>query len=146
MGSTPLRNYTNEVPANISIQRIEDLLVRAGALNINKEYDSAARVLSISFIIAIDDLRLPFRLPAKVDKIYGWLRRRSPKAKEETLRTQASRICWKQLYEWVHLQVSMIEIEQLEKMEAFFPYILDIQKQETVYEKLRNTHFKHLLQ
>lgn len=146
MAATPLRNYTTEVPASTSIQRIEDLLVRAGARNINKEYDGFGNVTSISFIIEIDELKLPFRLPAKVDAIFSWLRKRYPNGKESNQRIQASRICWKQLYEWVHLQVSMIEIQQLEKMEAFFPYILDIQHQQTVYEKTKAGKFKALLQ
>lgn len=143
--ATPLKNYTTEVPAATSIGRIEDLLVRAGALNINKTYANG-RVEALSFILQIGDEQIPFRLPAKIDKVALWLRKRSPKAKEETIQTQAARITWKQLQEWVHLQLSMVEIDQLEKMEVFMPFLLDIAKNMTLFEKTKGHQFQALLQ
>jgi hypothetical protein len=139
-----LKNYTTEVPASRSIEYIERLLVSFGASNIMKQYENGM-CIAISFIIEMDGMKLPFRLPGKADKVYQWLRKKKPNSKDQTLKEQAARIAWKQQHEWVHLQLSMIEIEQAEKLELFFPYLYDVQSNETYYEKLKQGNFKALL-
>lgn len=143
MGTT-LKNYSTEVPAGRSIDNIESLLIRAGASNIMKEY-CAMQVASISFMLTIEGNKVAFRLPAKVQEVFVWLKKQRPKSPDKSLLEQARRVTWKQLHEWVHLQLSMIEIKQLEKVEAFFPYILDVPNNETFYEKIKKDHFKALL-
>jgi hypothetical protein len=140
-----LKNYTTEVPAARSIEGIERLLVSFGARNIMKEYDGFGEVESISFILEMDGMKLPFRLPGRKDKVFKWLKSKKPKSNDKLLKEQAARIAWKQQHEWVHLQLSMIEIEQAEKLELFFPYLYDVSKRETYYEKLKQGNFKALL-
>lgn len=57
---------------------------------------------------------------------------------------QARRTAWKILYEWVQIQVSMIQIEQVEIMEVFLPYAYDKEKNETYFEKIKANGFKQL--
>ncbi len=145
-----LKNYTTEVPAVTSIARIENLLVAFGATNIMKEYAEVKpligrRCTSISFMIEIDGMKLPFRLPANVDRVVKWLRKQKPNAADKTIAEQSERIAWKQQHEMLHLQLGQIEMEQLEKLEVFFPYLYDITRNESYYEKLKQGGFKALL-
>lgn len=142
---TPLRNYTTEVPANRSIQLTEDLLVQAGARNISKEYGPKAQIVAISFILEIEGKTLAFKLPGKVQEVFVWLQKKYPKGRPANLLAQAERITWKLAYEWVHLQLSMIQIGQMEKLEAFFPHLYNQDTRETFYMHTKKTDFKALL-
>lgn len=139
-----LKNYRTEVPASRSIEAIERLLVGFGSTNIMKEYGPGGSIDAISFLVNMDGMILPFRLPARVDKCCSWLRKKKPKAPIKTVMAQAERICWKQIYEWVQLQLSMIELEQAEKLEMFFPFLYDVAKRENYYQKLKAENFKQL--
>ena len=75
-----IKNYTTEVAASKSIEGIERLLIDFGATNIMKEYGSGGRITTISFIIVIENMRLPFRLPAKVQEVFVWLKKEIPPA------------------------------------------------------------------
>lgn len=140
-----LKNYTTEVQASRSMDFIEQLLVRFGATNIMKEFGPNGRCSALSFIVPINGMKLPFRLPAKSDKIYNWLKKQKPNGKEQALRDQAERIAWKQNHEWLHLQLSMIEIEQAEPLELFFPFLYDPSSRQSYYDKLKSQDFKGLL-
>ena len=140
-----LKNYTTEVPANRSIENIEKLLVSAGATNIMKEYGPSGNCSALSFILVMKNMKLPFRLPAKVQNVFVWLKKRKPQTSDKNLLAQAERIAWKQQYDWVHLQLTLIELDQAEKLELFLPYLYDIQKGETYYEKIKAGGFKALL-
>lgn len=140
-----LKNYTTEVPASRSIENIEKLLVGAGATNIMKEYGPAGKCKAVSFLISCNNMSLPFRLPAKVDRVYSWLKRQKPKSSEKLLQEQSERIAWKIQHEWVHIQLSLIELEQAEILELFFPLLYDIQSKETYFERIKLDGFKALL-
>jgi hypothetical protein len=140
-----IKNYTTEVPANRSIEYIEKLLIEFGARNIMKEYSPEGKCAAMSFMIEMEGMKLPFRLPANADKIFAWLKKKKPQAQVKNLKEQAERIAWKQQYEWLHLQLGMIEMNQLEKLEAFFPYLYDINKQQSYYAKIKEGKFQNLL-
>ncbi len=145
-----LKNYTTEVPAARSIDYIERLLVEFGATNIMKEYEDfpflvGKRCSSISFMIDMEGSRLPFRLPANAEKIAKWLRKFKPKSSDKWVAEQAERIAWKQQYEILHLQLGQIEMNQLERLEVFFPYLYDVSRNETYYQKIKAGGFKGLL-
>ena len=139
-----LKNYTTEVPAARSIEKIENILVEFGATNIMKEYGPGGKCEALSFIVAVEGMKLPFRLPVKVENAYVWLKNKKPQTSDKTLWAQAERMVWKQQYEWVFLQLSMIELDQAEKLELLLPYLYDVQKQETYYQKLKQGGFKML--
>lgn len=139
-----IKNYTTEVAASKSIEGIERLLIDFGATNIMKEYGPGGRITTISFIIVVENMRLPFRLPAKVQEVYVWLKKKFPQRKDATLLEQAERVVWKQLWDWVHITLSGIQLEQLETLEALFPYLYEIDKQQTYYQRVKAGNFKLL--
>lgn len=139
-----LKNYTTEVSASRSIDYIERLLVEFGAYNIMKAYEGG-RCISMSFIIEVDGMRMPFKLPANAKNVANWLRKKKPNATDKNINEQAERIAWKQQHEILHLQLGQIEMTQLERLQVFFPYLHDVSTDQTYYERIKAGGFKALL-
>lgn len=139
-----LKNYTTTVPASRSIEYIEKLLAEAGATRIMKEYSSGSCSF-ISFAIDVNGMTMPFQLPGKVMECYLWMKNKRRNSNDKLLLAQAERIVWKQMHEWVFLQLSLIELGQMEKLEAFFPYLYDMNNQKTFYNRVKEGGYKALL-
>jgi hypothetical protein len=143
-----LKNYTSEIHQDTTISRIERLLVNAGATGIQKLY-TGANCTAIVFEIAFEDRPLRVRLPANVENCLNALWndyvRSSPKGRKEKVDfvEQATRTAWKLVQDWVEVQVSLIQLKQVESLEVFMPYVWDGKR--TYYESLRENRFKALL-
>jgi len=144
-----LKNYTSTVSAAKSISYIETKLAQHGARQILKLYDPVARVSGICFIVPINGVDMPFKLPARVDRCEKILSDNlSSRARPEThkkIGLQAERTAWKILSDWVEIQMSMIDLAQVELLEVFLPYIYDHSKQTTYFETLKEKGYKALL-
>lgn len=57
---------------------------------------------------------------------------------------QAERTAWKILSDWVEIQTSLIELQQVDFLEIFISYAYDHLKDETYYDKIKNNGFKQL--
>lgn len=141
-----LKNYTSTMPVEVSIAKIEKILVRIGAKNINKEYVDGG-IVGIKFLIDVKGNTVAFSLPAKVNAIFNemWRQRtqRSEKQKKGVI-AQAEMTAWKIVCDWVEIQASMIYLEQADVMQIFFPYAM-INPSQTFYEKfIDNGGFKQL--
>src|ERR1017187_4533289 len=101
-----------EVPVVRSVGEIMALLVRAGATAINQELE-AGRVVGLSFVIPLGDLRMPFKLPVRTEPVFKKLngRRKSWDRSKNLARDkeQAERVAWRQLYWWLKSQLALIE-------------------------------------
>jgi len=143
----PIKNYTSTVAVPKSIAKIEYRLAQAGALSIAKSYEDG-RPIGMVFQINVNNVPMVFKLPAKSDRVYQYLRKqpkRIPtKTQLENIRMQADRTAWKILSDWIDIQVSLIELEQAEPVEIFFPYLYDAASDQTLYEKAKETGFKQL--
>ncbi|KUG25893.1 hypothetical protein ASZ90_004280 [hydrocarbon metagenome] len=142
-----IKNYTSTVPVINSIAKIEHRLAQAGALHIMKSY-SGERPVGMIFQVKINDLPMTFKLPAKSDNVYKYLsmqKKRPPtKSQDDNLRQQADRTAWKILYDWIDIQVSLIELDQAEAIEVFLPYAYDGKNDQTLFDKMKNNNFKLL--
>lgn len=146
-----LKNYTSSVPVERSIMMIEKLLMDAVALNISKSMNPETReVEGVIFLINVNQDPILFKLPSKVEQCYKIMMKevsvRSAHKKEviTNKRAQAQRTAWKLLFDWVSIQVSMIQIEQVELMEVFLPYAYDVRNDQTFFQKMKVTGFKQL--
>lgn len=141
-----LKNYTSNVAVEKSIFQIETMLVKAGATHIAKFYDNQ-RTAGFIFQIPIEDKNLTFKLPANplaVKRIMEGEVRRPRKGTMNKVWDQAERTAWRILADWVHLQVTMIQMEQAESIQIFLPYIYDGKTDQTLFEKVKNNNFKLL--
>lgn len=117
-----------------------------GATNINKQYEGGS-LASISFLIDVSGNTIAFRLPAKVGAVQKvlWAEVKRPRPEtEKRINDQAERTAWKIVAEWVEIQFSMIKLEQAEFAEVFLPYAYDYAKDQTFYQRLKESNFKLL--
>ena len=140
-----LKNYTSSVPANTSIAHIENKLAVYGASTISKWFDSDGRTAGLYFVLITNTIAMTYKVPANVNKVEKRFlanRARPPKTKvdQDRVRDQAERTAWKIMSDWVDIQLSLIDVDQVEASEVFLPYIFD--GQETYYEHLKNSNFK----
>ena len=145
-----LKNYTSQVPAQKSINHIEDHLVNHGARKILKLYNDDHIVTGICFEIPENGQEIPYKLLARISECEVILNRDlGPKTREETrkkLPKQAERTAWKILSDWVEVQMARVEIGQIVITEAYLPYMYDPKTDQTFYEKIRDKGFQNLLE
>ena len=142
-----LKNYTSSVPVDRSVSLIEHDLVRAGAQHIAKTYDKDGNLEGITFQINANGISPVFRLPAKWRQCFKVMMEEVRKPRpgtEDRIRDQAQRTAWKILYDWVTIQVSMIKLDQAEVLEVFLPYVYDMAKDQTLFERMKANGFKQL--
>lgn len=142
-----IKNYTSTVPMINSIARIEHRLIQGGVTIISKDYEDG-KPKGMIFQINNNGIPMTFKLPAKADRVFEWLKmqRKKPPTKTqlEGIKAQADRTAWKILSDWIDIQISLIELDQAEAMEIFLPYIYDGKTDQTLYEKMKETNFKQL--
>ena len=142
-----IKNYTSQVPANRSVQHIEDCLIKSGAKGILKLCEER-KLVGVAFVVSVDGRDMPFRLPARIDRVEKRLRGQIKRARSGTMAKiseQAERTAWKLLSDWVDIQMSLIELDQVEFMEVFMPYLWDQSKDQTFFEKMKSNGFKMLI-
>lgn len=134
-----IKNYTSQVPASQSIYRIEKRLVDNGATTISKFYDDKGKIEGVIFQMKVPEAPMPitFKLPARVDRVFDRLwkevKKPSPERKDK-VKDQAERTAWKLLNDWIDIQMSLIELNQIDFTEVFLSYAYD--GQQTYHEKL----------
>jgi hypothetical protein len=106
-----IKNYTSQVPANRSVNHIEDRLIAHGAINILKLYEDK-KLSGIAFIVNVNGKEMPFRLPARIDRVEKQLRGSVCRPRPGTMdriANQAERTAWRLLADWIDVQMSLIE-------------------------------------
>lgn len=117
-----------------------------GANNILKDYEDD-KLKGIAFIVDIGGKQIPFKVPARVERVEKRMMDNVKRPRKKTfkrIRDQAGRTAWKILSDWVDIQMSIIELDQVEFMEVFLPYVYDPAKAETFFEKIKGGGFKLL--
>lgn len=106
-----------------------------------KEY-SGGRVCSLSFIIQFESQQIPFKLPLNIEKSRSLIQKAVNEKKlpqrylNEPLRTeQGLRVGWRIIKDWIHSNLSLMEIEFANPVEIFLPYMHDRLANKTLYEK-----------
>jgi len=141
-----IKNYTSRVPPERSISHIENALVAHGAKNILKNYDSG-RLTGFAFIVEGNGRDIPFKIPARVDRVEKRLREAVKKPRNGTMdriTDQAERTAWKILADWVDIQMALVDLDQVEIIEVFLPYAWDAFKKQTLFDKVKDGSLKLL--
>jgi hypothetical protein len=159
-----LKNYTSDVPVSQTIHSIEDVLIKCGVSGIMKEYGSTAGdIKAITFQIKLDGINaVTVRLPVNVQRAQDALfqnyakgekltpdgrkiedHRTLKKKKWSEFRDQAERTAWRITFDWVQVQMSMIEMKQADFREVFLPYVWD--GRTTFYQRVHDGGFRALI-
>lgn len=119
----PIKNYTTGIAENKTVAEIQDLLARKGANAIQIEY-SNGRPEALRFIIEVDKIPVPFRLPCNFEGVKRALLKSSKTASLGRDQEKYRRIAWRIVKDWIEAQMALIEAEQAAMAEVFLPYVV----------------------
>lgn len=129
----PLLNYTTKIDIFTTLGQIQGMLVKHGAKKILQEYDDDGQVEAVSFMINTPVGVQAIRLPANVDAVHRVL----TKQKVKCDRSQAERVAWRIVKDWVEAQMAILESEMVTMDEIFLPYMVD-KSGNTLYQLFAN--------
>jgi hypothetical protein len=139
-----IKNYTTDIPVERTIAEIQKILAQNGARGIAIEYDEGGTVKDIFFKIKLDNKELPFRLPAKAERVYQALWGEKLEWEQtrygEGWRQQAQRIAWRICKTWLEAQITLINLEQAKIEEVFLPYLI-MPGNKTLFETMEHNQF-----
>lgn len=141
-----IKNYTSMTSVERSLEAIDTLLVQAGASHIARAYHEG-KISAVLFQLTVNGRPFSFRLPSNPDAVYRVLMSEVLRPRHDTekrVKDQADRTSWAITREWVHVQLSLIQMQQAEALEVFLPYLYDGQHDRTFYTQLKEGNFKQL--
>lgn len=142
-----LKNYTSTVSVERSISAIETLLVQAGASHVGRFYNDEKKLCGFLFQLPLNGIPATFKLPSNPDAVRKVMQAEVLKPHRGTMERiaeQAEKTAWRILHEWVHIQLTMIQMQQAEAIQVFLPYWYDGKKDQTLFERMRDGGFKQL--
>lgn len=149
MGKLNIKNYTSGTPVSLSLSKIEEYLVQAGATFITKNYSSNTKECEgIFFVFMIDNIPTQFKVIAQTEQCYNVLieqYKRKTDSAMQTCREQAARTAWKIICDWVQIQVSMILLDQAKPAQLFLSCIYDQKNNKTLFEHFEDGKMNQLL-
>jgi hypothetical protein len=132
-----IKNYTTDIPVEKTTSEIQKILAQNGARGIMLEYDGNGNITDIFFKIILNNKELPFRLPAKAERVYQalWGEKQEWEHNRYSAgwREQAQRIAWRICKTWLEAQITLINLEQAKMEEIFLPYLV-LPDNKTLYE------------
>ena len=147
-----IRNYTSSISAEKSVARIEAMLVAAGVKQVLKIYsqseDHSLEGIVFEYKLANTDRFVSIKLPARVEQIENLLKAKIKRHTDSALaniKEQAQRTAWKLLAEWVEINIALVELQQIDLLEVFLPYVYNNFSKQTYYETLSKNAFKQLM-
>lgn len=133
-----LKNYTTMINTNKTIGEIQEILAKHKAKAILTEYDDEGEALALSFKIDTIRGQVGIKLPANIEKVYQVLKRQKMKNNQiRDTKEQAKRTAWRNLKDWIDVQMALLETEQVEMEEIFLPYVINKSGQ-TLYQAFQN--------
>lgn len=129
-----LKNYTTKVPANRSVQEIQEMLQKGGASGVLLEYEKGTgRIGGLVFQIEFDGKKLGFKLPLAWRDAQAVLSaENNPRAEDDDY---AYRVAWRILRDWVDVQMALIAIKQVQLPQVFLPYAIQ-GNGKTIYQNI----------
>ena len=116
-------NYTTTIDPMRTAGEISGLLAAKGARSVNIDYNKGEPA-ALSFSIEAFNKLFAFRLPCNVEGYEKAMNRNGQIPRQYKTTEQAKRTAWRNLKEWVEVQLAFIEAQQAEMTEIFLPYII----------------------
>ena len=134
----PIKNYTTRVPANQSIQEIQDALVKHGAVGFALQYDKdkSGRIGSCHFGLEIKGQTVGFALPVQWRKFQEVLKRQ--RVRRSAAEDYVYRVSWRCIRDWVLAQLALYETDIVELPQVFLPFAVS-KNGSTLYEQVQNS-------
>ncbi len=127
---SPVENYTTKIGSTRTAGEIQELLADHGVQRIGIEYD-AGRPTSIAFEVTTEVGPQAFRLPVDVDAMHHLLKAEKAAGRLPGIsaalaqdRTQAERVAWRVVYEWLRAQMTLIASRMATIDQVMLPYLV----------------------
>ena len=121
----PLLNYTTKIDADTTAGEIAKCLSMHGAQAVLTEYDPKdSYVTSISFRLNLDGNMISFRLPCDWKPVLQILEDDRKVPRSQVNRTQAVKVAWRIVKDWVEAQLALVETKMVSTQEVFLPYAI----------------------
>ena len=120
----PLLNYTTTIEASKTINEIQVILASHGAKSIMINYSDNGEIESLSFLVITAHGPANIRLPVEPEAILKILQRDMKVPRSMVNRTQAIRIAWRIIKDWVAAQMALVETDMVKMEQVFLPYVL----------------------
>lgn len=120
----PIKNFTTKVSEPKTVAEIQELLAKKGVKAIQIEYDTLGRPEAMRFVIEVDKMPVPFRLPCNFEGVKRALLKHSRTAFLGRDQERYRRIAWRIVKDWIDAQMALIEAEQAAMAEVFLPYVV----------------------
>ncbi len=135
-----IKNYTTTVPANKSIQEIQDSLVKHGAKGVLLEYEKGTgRIESLKFVLEMKGQDIGFRLPTNWRKFQQVIKNENNRRYNDE--AYCYRVAWRCLRDWVLAQMALFETEMVDIPQVFLPYAISKNGANTLYEQVLASKF-----
>ena len=103
------------------------LLASKGARSIQINYDDRGRCSGVSFMLSIENILVPFKLPCNFEGVRKAMQKECKtwrtKNQLNSVNDQIRRIAWRIVKDWVAAQMALIEAEQACLAQVFLPYV-----------------------
>ena len=117
---------TTEIAAEKTAGEITSMLIQCGARQISMSYDAAGRITDMCFVLIVEGVAHPFKMPVRTEPVFALLNGRrkftydrvNSAAKD---RAQAERVAWRQLLRWVQAQLALVGAGMAATREVFLP-------------------------
>lgn len=123
----PIKNYTTSVSEEKTVSEIMGLLAAKGARSIQINYDDKGRCSGVSFVLLIEAVPVPFKLPCNFEGVRKAMQKECKtwrtKNQFASVNDQVRRIAWRIVKDWVAAQMALIEAEQACLAQVFLPYV-----------------------
>ena len=120
----PLLNYTTQIEASKTVGQIHGILVAHGAQAVLTNYDTQGQIVSLSFEVATPHGIAHIQLPVDPEAVLRVMMRGDSRVPKRLVnQTQATRIAWRIVKDWVEAQMAILETEMVKMEQIFLPYI-----------------------
>lgn len=132
----PILNYTTKIDVEKTVAEISKMLSKAGAKAILTEYNQQEDyVEALSFKILLNGSIVSFRLPTDWKPVLIILENDRKVPRSMTNQTQAVRVAWRIIKDWVEAQLALVETRMVTTEQVFLPYAIT-KNGKTLYETI----------
>ncbi len=134
-----IKNYTTKVPANRSIEEIQQSLVQHGAQGVLYEYEKdTGRIAALKFILLVQEQKVGFSLPVNWRMFQAVLKKQNVSRWDDE--DYCYRVAWRDIRDWVLAQMALFETQIVELPQVFLPFATD-RAGKTLYEQVVDGKF-----
>jgi hypothetical protein len=116
-----IKNYTTKVPANQSIQEIQESLLKHGATQFLLEYEQGTgRIQSLKFILELGGQKIPFSMPLNWQVFQKVMKEQGNRRWNDE--DYCYRVAWRVLRDWVMVNMALYETQMIDFRQMFLAY------------------------